>query len=359
MKETPLKGSLSKYRDKVSEEFFQEIFEEDLCRNDGSRRMFKGHHIYAMDGDQLSLPASPAITQAGYRGSKINPREETHYPKMYTVQTLDLVNGTIKKFSQSIRISEQKQAWALVKDLEQNSITLYDRLYDCYQTAYEHERAGNYFFARVKVNNAKAPKAILAFAQSNRRTAIITMYPPRQKKEGRAPIKVRFIKVKNPRTQEVLLFMTNTSEGIIRRKDAAMFYLRRWGIESNFKDLTDTLKMTEWRSKKPCGILQEIYALLWLVNNVRRQMVHLTKAPVDWLDRDYQKGNFKLICGILMENFRWVVLRKTTKVRRLLVHLLKISMERRRHLSRSYPRQLKMFGKTYKNASRTPRRKDP
>lgn len=341
----------------MSVEFFREIFEEDLQRH--KRQTFKGHYIYAMDGDHLDLPASVTILKAGFRGSAITAAEETHYPKMYTVQALDLVNGVVKKFSYSERISEQRQAWSMVKDLETNSITLYDRLYDFYQTAWVHTGAGNYFFARVKVNNPKSPKAIREFIQSNRRSQWIEMHPPLQDKEKRPSIRVRFIKVRNPRTKKVLVFMTNTAEDLIRRKEAADFYQRRWGIESNFKDLTSTLMMTKWRSKKLQGILQEIYALLWLVNNVRRQMVVVTLKSETWLNRDYRKANFKLLIGLLVENFDLVVHQRWRRLRAIFKHLIHRGTEKRRHLSRQYPRELKKFGKKYKNASRVPKRIAP
>ncbi|MBK7890611.1 MAG: hypothetical protein IPJ84_07125 [Bdellovibrionales bacterium] len=54
--QTPSKSSLSEARKKVSYEFFEEIFNDDLDTNNESHELYRGFHIYAIDGDQFDLP---------------------------------------------------------------------------------------------------------------------------------------------------------------------------------------------------------------------------------------------------------------------------------------------------------------
>lgn len=349
--QTPSKSSLCEYRDKVSHLFFKDIFQTDLKRFDGARKTFRGFYIYAIDGDQLDLPQSTDLLNKGYRGYPYSKGKETHYLKMYTAQAVDLVNGMVKEFGYSNKLGEARIAHQLVSRLEKRSITLYDRLYDSYATAFMHKKAGNYFFIRIKTKNPKVQDEIRDFCRSHRRQILITLNPPRKDRLSHKPLKVRLIKVKNSKTQEDIVFMTNAEEGIIKNKEAAALYQRRWGVESSFKDLTDTLKMCQWRSKKLNTILQEVYALFWLVNNVRRLCNTITKDISQWLKPTYKKANFKLITELLIDHIELLIKRKHQKLGKILNYWIYRSIEKREHLSRSYPRIVRGRSKMYPNAS--------
>jgi DDE family transposase len=269
---------------------------------------------------------------------------------MYTAQALDLVNGLVCNFNYSHEIGEAALGRKLAEGLEKQSITLYDRLYDSYSTALTHSKAQNYFFVRVKAKNPKSQQSITEFCRSNRRHASITLHPPRGS-SNLPQLPVRLIKIRNPRSNEDLVFMTNLPENLIKRKEMGAFYQRRWGIESSFKDITDTLKMCQWHSLKMNGILQEIYATLWLVNQVRHLCALTPQKTKTWLNSSYQKSNFKLIVRLLVDHIDLLIKQKHRKMRQILSYWIKRTTENREHLSRSYPRQLRKCGKTYINAA--------
>ncbi|MBK7890324.1 MAG: transposase [Bdellovibrionales bacterium] len=83
---------------------------------------------------------------------------------------------------------------------------------------------------------------------------------------------VRLVKIRNPSSKQDMVFVTNLSASQFSTKEIGKLYRRRWEIETSFKELTCTLKIGQWHSKSLNGILQEIFALLWLVNVTRRQL---------------------------------------------------------------------------------------
>lgn len=353
LKYTPSKSSLSEYREKVSSNFFRDVFNKDLKRTESTRKKFRGFYIYAIDGDHLDVPVSKNVLDSGYRGFPFSAKQETYYPKMYTAQAVDLVNGLIRKFEYSNKISEILMARKIAADLEKNSITLYDRLYDCYATALVHHKAQNHFFVRVKTGNLRSPLEVQKFKNSHQKSKWINLSPPQSKRRLKSlpVLKVRLIKVKNSRSKEPIMFMTNLPEGVIKNKEAAQFYARRWGIESSFKDLTDTLKMCQWHSKTLNGVLQEIYALLWLVNQVKRVCNQVTDDTKKWFENRYKKPNFKLIANIFIDHLALLLKHRYRKFHKIITYWITRSTETRVHLSRSYPRQVKLRGKNYFNAS--------
>ncbi len=316
---TPTKSSLSEYREKVSCDFFKEIFQSEQRRLDDSRLKFRGYYVYAMDGDHLDLPASQGVFKHGYRGWPVHSAKETHYPKMYTVQVMDIVNGIVRDFSYAREVSEVAMALEMVEKLETNSITIYDRLYCRYSTALAHLNAGNHFLVRVITRGPKLHHQMRKFCESKRRESSIMLQPKREmQKRGFKPIPVRLIKVKSRKTKQDIVFMTNLLPAVIKNKEIDKLYQRRWEVETNFRDLTSTLKMGRWHSTKLNGILQEIYALLWLVNVVRHQCTRFTLQAQRWLEDKYKKPNFKLCIGLVMDNLDLLLQHKHAKLMKIL-----------------------------------------
>jgi len=358
LKQTPAKSSLSEYREKVSFEFFRDIWRKDVEKMRSSRKKFRGYFIYAIDGDDLDLPATKDVLANGYRGYPIQKRKETHYPKMYTAQVVDVISGIVVDFKQASVNQEVIVAREMARNLEKNSITIYDRLHCGYLTAKGHFEDGSYFLIRVKSKNLKNPIEVKNFCQSKKRSRWIDLGPNlilQKKDPNLLKLKVRLVKVYNPRSQEDIVLMTNILETKFTDQELGELYQRRWGIESSFKDLTSTLKMNQWHSHKINSILQEIYALFWLVNQVRIQIAQMVDVR-RWLGREYQKANFKFCIHLVVDNMTDLVRGRTKQLQRELIYWLLRSVEKRTHLSRNYPRQLKRFGKKYPNASKVQRR---
>ncbi len=354
--QTPAKSSLSEFRDKVSYKFFEEFFTNDFERLNPRRKKFNGFYIYAIDGDQYNLPASTDVIKNGYRGWPLRKRQETHYPKMYVAQAYDVVNGLVRKFSYSTAQDESHLAREIVQDFESNSVTIYDRLHSGYNTVFAHTEANNHFIVRARTSGPGVQKDIKKFCNSKKRSESILLYPVSERRL-KPPLAVRLVKEKNPRSGEELVFMTSLSEAEFSDNQIAKLYQRRWEIEGSFRDQTATLKVEQWHSKKLNGILQEIFAMLWLKNAARAECLRAEKINVkNWLDHEYTKSNFKLCVVIMIENLELLLMNKLTLFRKILLHWLSRSLEKRKHLSRNYPRVIKLRGQDYGWANLVPRR---
>lgn len=352
--DVPSKSSLSEFRQKVSYKFFEDIFNKDLSRFDEHRQKYLGHYIYAVDGDQYDLPPSDDVLGHGFLGWPCRKNQETHYVKMFTCHAIDVMSGLVKKFSFSKDQDEVYLARDMIKDFEKNSIALYDRLYCGYNLVLAHKKANNYFIVRARTEGSKIRKEFREFKASNQRSISILLNPFKSEETAK-PLSVRLVRVKNPRTKEDLIFMTNLPEENFSHEVVASFYQRRWEIEGIFKSLTSVFKMEQWHSKKLNGILQEIYSLLWLHNAARIGCMPY-QAKKRWLDRVYIKVNFKLCAQIIMDHLSELLKKKFKIFQKILDHCLNRTKEKRRHLSRSYPRVVKRRGQDYGWANLVPRR---
>lgn len=359
LSETPAKSSFSEFRDKVSHKFFEEIYRSDLARIDASRRKLRGFFVYAADGDHLDAAPSEDLLANGYRGySTKGKQRETHYLKIYTAQVYDVINGLVKDFKYAPVQSETEMARQMVPGLEKNSITIYDRLHAGYPTIEMHLEAKNFFLMRARSGGEghNVQREILKFRNSRKKSAWI-IWKPQGSLWLKPAVCVRLVKIIHPETKEIMIFATNLLEEQFSDEEIGELYLRRWDIEGSFRDLTATLKLEQWHSRKLNGILQEIYALLWLANKVKFACFAVTNAAKNWLLLStYKKCNFKLCVNIFMENIELALQRKQQVFGKIMGYWIKRTIEKRRRLSRKYPRVIKKRGIDYPMANVVPRR---
>ena len=209
-----------------------------------------------------------------------------------------------------------------------------------------HVKSGSYFLIRLKksVDVVKSGDLDHEVEWSN----------SKNKEDG--VLKVRIVKMYNTKTKEMMFFATNLAKEFFSRREIVKLYQKRWEIETSFRDLTHTMKVEQWHSQTVNGILQEIYALLWLMNNVKIQMRSDVQEDKFLVSKKYHKSNFKLCIKIVIENFSLLIAKKYDELRKLLNFWVCRSKEKRCHRSRSYPRIIKNRPTKYTVRSKIKRR---
>jgi len=354
MYQTPVKSSLSEARDKVSYEFFEDIYDQGLKKLQSSRRTFKGFFVYSVDGSDLDLPASKAVISSGYRGVGCSKVSETHYPKMQIVHAYDVLNGLVCGFKFSSKMSERPLADSLAGSFERKSIAIYDRYHCGYRLFDQHIRAGNYFLVRSKTTGSMS-HCVRAFLESNRVDQEVIWKPNKRWHKLKAPdLPLRLIKVRHPKTDEISIFVTNLPKERFSRLDLERLYLKRWEIESSFKDLVDTFKMDQWHSQNVNGILQEIFCLLWAANAIKMKIYSHSNEEI--LQEAYRRANFKMCLKLLIRHLELLLKCKERRFADILDLWIRRTAESRRRRSRSYPRVVKRYGTGFNTNSQVPRR---
>ena len=325
---------MTQVRDRISYEFFKDIFEKLLHDFEDLRCSYQGLKIYAVDGLELHLPRTKDLKRHGYRGRAVSGYLDTYGLRMYACHAYDVLSGVTKAVRFSPWLDELTHAKNMVKGFGKNSLALYDRLYISAKMITAHHRGGNYFLMRAK---RKSFTLIEEYYQSH------SQKPKRVVIVG---VPVRLFKAINPKTGKKDVFVTNLTWRWLSSQLIQRLYLRRWEVETSFKDLCDTMKIEQWHSKTLNGILQEIYATFWLMNFTRIQITKKSKKPKITLSDQYEKPNFKLLLDWMKTKLKHL-LGRSFSVLRDLKKLIKISTEKRVHYKRSYPRQLRGAASPY------------
>jgi hypothetical protein len=304
------------------------------------------------------MPPSKDLIENNFRGCAGRTKDtETHNLKMYSVQAYDVINGILKFFKFSTKQCEQTLGRTIISGLERDSICIYDRGYCGYETIFCHDQAQSYYLIRARCGGygGNIKKEIYEFRESSKKSAWVRWSPNWYNKGEHVP-RVRLVKIRHPRTKEIMIFVTNLDEQMFTNKEISDLYLRRWAIEGAFRDMTSVLKMEQWHSKKLNGILQEIFALLWLANSIKFQCFRSLRNSRDWLNRHYEKSNFKLCTEFFMGNMELLIKNKIKRFHNEILYWIKRTVERRKHLSRAYPRVNRRRGRIYSFANIVPKR---
>jgi hypothetical protein len=296
--------------------------------------------IYAIDGWQCSLPRTKDIVAQGYSGRKTSKYRESYMPKGYITHAYDVLSETTKNISMNSSPTELSDALSFIGSLEKNSITLYDRAYFSRSLCMQHLETENYFIARCQSN---ANKQVKEFFQDSEKQEGSMYY---ETSKGRK--KVWFIKVYNKHTRETLIFATNLTREWRNKKTFENLYQLRWGAETCFYELAETLKVEQWHSKSLNGILQELYTALLILNLTKILSFFARGQKTVNPDKpDYKKPNYKL----LIDHFLDFLLRHKPQLSHLIRSfqiLIKRSTEKRKRRSRTYPRVIKSPASPYK-----------
>lgn len=344
LKNMPVKSALSKMRSRIDASFFVDTFNDAIASFEPHRRTWRGLRVYATDGDQFELPFSEDFLEQGYDGHACPDEMKTYYPRMYVVNCYDVLSGVTKAFLTSKKNEEVEGAVFLASLMDSDSLTLYDRLFFGKRLIQAHQKSNSYFLARVRSGN-HFTEVMQAYESPDTYSCFYF--------EG---VQIHILKLKNPRTGESAVYCTNLPRDRFKNKEIADLYALRWEVETSNRDLSETLKVEQWHSKSENGIMQELYACLWLMNQARIQMSLKLRKKCELKNLfNYSKSNFKLIVDFISTNLKDLVEKRTARVDKRLRFLIKLSREKRKRRSRSYPRQTKKARNLYPSASLIPR----
>jgi hypothetical protein len=291
--------------------------------------------VYAIDGIQLLLPRSKDILKHGYTGRAVSRYRDTYYPRMYLTAQYDVLNHHLQNLKYHSNLDEISDAITMVKTMEKDSLVLYDRLYFSKRLLQAHEETGNYFLMRLRTRGV-IKEVTKIFNFKGNQCSI--------KYRGK---RIELLRIKNTKTEKFDYFATNLPKSLVDEESISKMYGLRWEVETAFKDLVCTSKIEQWHSKSFNGILQELYAKLWLFNLSRQQIQIRTKTNENPLETIYSKTNFKLVYDWIIERLK-KIFKRSRGVLKDLEKVMNLSTEKRKRRSRSYKRVLKTPASNYK-----------
>jgi hypothetical protein len=124
-------------------------------------------------------------------------------------------------------------------------------------------------------------------------------------------------------------------------------YCLRWGAETTFFELSETVKIEQWPSKSFNGILQEFLTTLLIINLVKILKFYAQDIKlIDPMGETYSKPSFKL----LKNHFLQFIFNSRGKLLNLISDfkiLIKRSTDKRKRRSRCHPSEIRSPASPY------------
>lgn len=278
----------SKLKPQALETLFRRFVKESV-----TPKLYCGYRLLAADGSDLQFPTNPKDPDSYVPASE----KKSHFSLMHLNALFDLnARLYLDAIAQKTRLSNENAALVEMvdrSDIAEPVIVIADRNYEAYNTiAHIQEKGWNYLI-RIRDHKGIISKVTLPNTPEFDLSIDINL-TRKQTKEMKAlmrddPCSFRFLPstakfdylpLKSnelyPLSFRIVRFSigTDSFETIITNLDSSRFppeklqklYAMRWGIETSFRQLKQTVGLRMFQAKKVEHIIQEIFARLIMHN---------------------------------------------------------------------------------------------
>ena len=329
--------ALLKQREKLNEDIFKELNKESLIRFYGEFpqevKTYKGNILAAIDGSDCEVPNTKTTRE---RYKSINSKDDERVARIKLSNCYDVINGYVL----DTEIAEYKH-WEIdlaIKHIKTTSyITEYfpiiyvmDRGYFSLATMYHFINDGTKFIIRLNKNFLKLEQESMQSddeiveikyqydrirAYKNKDEEFYNYY-----KNGNT-ISLRFVNIKLS-TGEIETIMTNIGEDELSIEDINKIYKLRWGIETSYHELKESMQVTNISSSKDTIIKQEIYSQMTVYNIIRSITNDLNSQIEQAKYKHPMKTNFNMAVGFVKRFLLKILIEKDNKKRKELSEVL-------------------------------------
>lgn len=274
--ESSTKGAFSLQRTKLQALFFQvwnKWLVDCFYHYYGTKiKRWRGFRLQAVDGSTAYLINKKEVIE--YFGTQDN--QHISIPMARVMQIQDILNDiTVWGDMGPIKESEQAIIAGQVRNLYEDSLTLFDRGYPSYALMYllMNEETSRHFVMRCKAGFNKEVKQFLLSRKSSKIIeltptpgAIATLREHGCIVTAKTTIKVRMVKVKLS-TGEVEILLTDLyDEKLFTIEDLKYLYGLRWGIETTYGKQKNQQQMEQFSGHRVICIKQDYAAGLFVAN---------------------------------------------------------------------------------------------
>lgn len=239
----------------------------------GDRFLWKGFRLNGIDGTTLDLPANAKDLRERFpAGSGVHGTGV--HPQMLLVALVDLWTGLARRFLAVPKSrGENLCARWLVRYLGEGDLLLGDRGYPAYDFFCWTLRTGAHFLFRTSARHFSAASYVRIYLGGRRDDYLmaLTVPPKVAKKHPNLPrtLTVRVLEYRLPNGKLLRLITSLLDHELYSYEDLIALYAERWHHETAHREWKHSLKLSNIRSHRAPGVLQEIFVQLTL-NNVLR-----------------------------------------------------------------------------------------
>lgn len=281
-------SAISQGRVRLGFEVMRDLFDcicKPMATKETRGAWYKDWRLVAIDGSDFDLPDEEHILQEFPKHSN---GVEYPYPQLKFVALLELGTRSIFAAAQgNDKSSEKSLALEVLSALKPGMLLIGDRYYMGFDMFNVVSKTGAAILFRARSNFNFTPVQRLVDG-----SYLTEIRPGNNKKRSNEKLLVRVIefrvKEKESGQEDTIRLVTNIMDpALAPALELANLYCRRWGIETGFRELKNSLKLKDvnLRSKRADLIKQEFWSYL-IAHYVIRHMMHQAALKNDTSPED-------------------------------------------------------------------------
>jgi hypothetical protein len=281
---TVARSTVSQARDRVGSEPLRWLFERSASTwssRSAEAHRWRGLRLYGMDGSTVRVPDTPD-NRAAFGGQRAREGSMSGYPMVRMVVLMALRSHLLAAahFGRYEGTSELEYAKPLCQAIPTASLTVLDRLYFTASLLLGIEAGGKdrHWLTRAKSN--LSARVVQKFGTGDE---LIEMEVSSQARKLNPSLprtwQARRIRYKRAGFREQWLLTSLRDPKLYPASEIVSLYHERWELELGYDEIkTELLEREEAiRSKKPDGVLQELWGVLLAYNLVRLEMESIAR----------------------------------------------------------------------------------
>lgn len=278
--QVPQKSAISKARERVGSEPLKLLF--DRCsRPIGAQRTrgawYRKWRLMSMDGSTIEVSDTPA-NEKFFGRPKVSRGEKSAFPRLRWVGLGECGTHAVVAFNAGpYSVGEGALALPLLEHLCPGMLCMCDRYFFSYERWKEAKRAGADLLWRVKKNAKLIPDK--RFSDGSYLSRVYPSWQARRAGEPFETVRVIDYRIEDdgrPETEPIYRLITTILDpDRAPGKELAELYAERWEVEIAIGEIKRREPGSGFvlRSKKPDGVLQELYGHM-LVHTAVRKLMH-------------------------------------------------------------------------------------
>lgn len=269
------KSAICQRRQKISSKWFVFLIEQFVkfyYENNKTIKTWKGLKLLSIDGSTAYLPNDKSLAEAFKGGSNQHGKYIiARYAKLFDV----LNKITLKAIIMPMTKSEREAAYDWVKDIPNNSLSLFDRGFSSFSLFYLMLNSGinRHFIMRCKIGftkniidfvNSKKTCDMIRFNPCDRAIKMLKSYGFEIQKDAFIMLRAEKITLDNGEIEVLLTSISDTKE--LTNEEMKALYFQRWGIETNIGHEKNIFQLEIFSSHTKNGIEQDFYSTILIEN---------------------------------------------------------------------------------------------
>jgi hypothetical protein len=279
---TVAKSSVSQARDRVGSQPLKWLFEHSAktwATRSAAAHRWRGLSVYGIDGTTIRVPDS-SENRAKFGGQSGRNDSESGYPMLRLVALMVLRSHLLAACSVvGYGVSERRAADPLLASIPPHSLTVVDRGFFAASFLFDVE-AGEERHWLSRARSVQAFRVVKRLGKGDQLIEVDVRHEARhQRPDLPRTFQMRAIKYKRQGYAEQTLLTSLRDPKRFPAEEVIDLYHERWEIELGYDEIkTELLDRQETiRSRKPDGVLQEVWGILLAYNLVRLEIEGIAK----------------------------------------------------------------------------------